>query len=411
MTALSGIINAELPFVEISRHAAQRLATGFLWIYSNEIQARDEQLLPAYWCRFMHQSKVVAVGYFNRHSLIAGRALGFGHMDDPQELLVSRLKQAFIRRLPLAENQAVRMAFSEADLAPGLVVDYYPPYAVLQSTTAGMDLMLPLLEERLPKLFEDILKTSLQGLVLRCDSAVRRLEAVESFKRVSFGDALALSEVEVQEKGVHYTADLIGGQKTGFFLDQRDNRLRFGALVREKAYRRVLDLYCYSGGWGIRALHAGADQVSFVDQSPEAFQLLKKALAANGVSKMRVELHNRDTFEFLKRDKTLYDAVVADPPAFVKSRKNLPQALKAYRKLARLAWRRVRPGGILFACCCSHHISTSDFLNLLAGALVQERGIAHILHRGGQAQDHPVLLSMPETSYLKCIGLLKLATL
>ena len=394
--------------MEISPRAARRLADGFLWIYSNEIEDRDEQALPAYWCRFTHRRRLVAVGYFNRHSLIAGRALGIGHVDDPRELLISRLKQAFIRRLPLAEGQAARMAFSEADLVPGLVIDYYPPYAVLQSTTAGMDCMLPLLEERLPKIFERMLKTSLQGLVLRCDSAVRRLEALDPFKRVSFGDASALSQVEVQENGVRYAADLIGGQKTGFFLDQRNNRLHFGIWVRKNTCRRILDLYCYSGGWGMRALHSGAEHVTFVDQSPDALDLVEKGLAANAISPLRAELHNNDVLEFLKQEETLYDAVVADPPAFVKSRKNLPQALKAYEKLARFAWRRVKPGGILFTCSCSHHISESAFLNLLAAAVAREGGRAHIICRGGQARDHPVLLSMPETLYLKCAGLLKL---
>jgi 23S rRNA (cytosine1962-C5)-methyltransferase len=294
---------------------------------------------------------------------------------------------------------------------PGLVIDYYPPYAVLQSTTAGMDLMLPFLEKRLLQIFEQELKSTLQGLVLRCDPAVRRLEAVEMFQRVSFGDTSALAQAQVQEDGVLYAADLIGGQKTGFFLDQRDNRLHFGTLIREKACRRILDLYCYSGGWGLRALYAGAEHVTFVDQSAEALRLVERGLAANAMPLGRAELRNADVLGFLEQDRALYDSVVADPPAYVKSRKNLPQAVKAYRKLNRLAWRRVRPGGILFSCSCSHHLAESDFLDLLAAAVAREGGAAHIIYRGGQAQDHPVLLSMPETAYLKCVGLQKLALL
>jgi len=408
VTELDGISGSELPVVEISRRAARRLAEGFLWVYSNEIEGRDAQSLPAYWCRFTHRRRPIAVGYFNRHSLIAGRTLGISHVDAPRELLVLRLKQALARRLPLAEGRAARMAFSEADWVPGLVLDYYPPYAALQSTTAGMDCMLPLLERHLPGIFQEVLKTSLQGLVLRCDAPVRRLEAAALFNRVAFGDASAVRQAEVQEEGVRYAADLVGGQKTGFFLDQRDNRLHFGNVVRETASRRILDLYCYSGGWGMRALQAGAEHVTFVDSSLEALQLVERGLAANGIPQTRAARHRSDVFEFLERDATPYDVVVADPPAFVKSRKDLPQALKAYQKLARLAWRRVESGGMLYVCSCSHHLSESAFLNLLAAAVAKEGGRAHLIYRGGQAKDHPVLLSMPETMYLKCAGLLKL---
>ena len=180
-------------------------------------------------------------------------------------------------------------------------------------------------------------------------------------------------------------------------------------LVRETPAARVLDLFCYSGGWGLRALREGAAQVTFVDQSAEALRLVERG--------MQPERHWRpdgpsctsgDVFDFLERAQGGYDAVVTDPPAFAKSRKHLPKALKAYRKLNRLAWRQLKPGGVLFACSCSHHLRETDFLNLLAEAVGREGGSAHVVHRGQQAQDHPVLLSMPETCYLKCVGLRKL---
>jgi 23S rRNA (cytosine1962-C5)-methyltransferase len=289
------------------------------------------------------------------------------------------------------------------------VVDFFPPDAVIQSNTAGMDLMLMRLTERLPVLIERVFQVPLRGLVLRCDSAVRRLEEVELSRKVVFGDPAVLARAEVYEDGVRYAADLVAGQKTGFFLDQRVNRLHFGELVREAASGRVLDLFCYSGGWGLRALKAGAAHVTFVDESRDALSLVEKGLAANGIAPERADVHLEDVFAFLARCEDSYDAVVADPPAFVKSRKNLPQAVKAYQKLNRLAWRRLKPGGVLFACSCSHHLAESDFLNLLAEAVAKEQGLAHLIYRGSQAEDHPVLLSMPETSYLKCLGLRKLA--
>ncbi|RPJ73899.1 MAG: class I SAM-dependent rRNA methyltransferase [Desulfobacteraceae bacterium] len=305
-------------------------------------------------------------------------------------------------------GQAVRLVYSEADLLPGLVIDYYPPYAVIQSNTAGMDLMLPLLEEIAAEVLEEVLETKIEGLVVRGDSAVRQLEGIASFTRVAFGDRDAMAGAQIQENGVFYAADLVAGQKTGFFLDQRDNRLRLGAWVQDMGGGRVLDLFCCSGGWGLRALHAGAQQVTFVDQSRDALHLVQSGLHANRVPAEKAVLQVEDVFEFLGRETAIYDVVVVDPPAFVKSRKNLAKAVKAYQKLNRLAWRRLRPGGLLFTCSCSHHLAENDFLNLLAAAVEKEGGWAHIIHRGGQAMDHPVLLSMPETAYLKCVGLRKL---
>jgi 23S rRNA (cytosine1962-C5)-methyltransferase len=401
--------HAAFPAVVISSRAARRLAGGFMWVYSNEIESRDEPDEPVYWCRFVHERRTVAIGYFNRHSLIAGRAVARGDVGDLNRLLDDRLVWAFSRRLPLEKGRSARLVFSEADLLPGLVVDFFPPDVVIQSNTAGMDLMLTRLTERLPVLIERVFQVSLRGLVLRCDSAVRRLEAVESFRKVVCGDPAVLARAEVYEDGVTYAADLVAGQKTGFFLDQRANRLYFGALARELPSARVLDLFCYSGGWGLRALKAGAAYATFVDESRDAFALVERGLAANGIAPERADLHHGDVFDFLARCEDSYDAVVADPPAFVKSRKNLPQAIKAYQKLNRLAWRRLKPGGVLFACSCSHHLAESDFLNLLAEAVAKEHGLAHVIYRGGPAQDHPVLLSMPETSYLKCMGIRKLA--
>jgi 23S rRNA (cytosine1962-C5)-methyltransferase len=399
---------AALPAVVVSSRAARRLTGGFMWVYSNEIEGRDERPEAAYWCRFVHARRTVATGYFNRHSLIAGRAVAQGQVGDLNRLLEDRLLIAFARRQPLANEQSARLVFSEADLLPGLVIDFFPPDAVMQSNTAGMDLMLPVLIERAPALIERVFQVPLRGLVLRCDSAGRRLEAVDSFRKIVCGDPAVLANVEVREEGVRYAADLVAGQKTGFFLDQRANRLHFGSLVREMPACRVLDLFCYSGGWGLRALKAGATHVTFVDESRDALDLVEKGLAANGIAPERADLHRGDVFEFLARQQDLYDAVVADPPAFARSRKNLPQAIKAYHKLSRMAWRRLRPSGVLFSCSCSHHLAEGDFLNLLAEAVAKEHGRAHLIYRGGSAPDHPVLLSMPETDYLKCLGIRKL---
>jgi 23S rRNA (cytosine1962-C5)-methyltransferase len=211
-----------------------------------------------------------------------------------------------------------------------------------------------------------------------------------------------------QEDELIFRADFVEGQKTGFFLDQRDNRGHLEQIIKHKKDPRVLDLLCYSGGWGFHALRAGAAHVTFVDQSEEAIQFVREGLEKNHFDQKRAALKNSDVFEFLESTSEEFDVIVADPPAFVKSKKNLPQALKAYEKLNRLAWRKLRSGGVLMTSSCSYHLSESDFLNVLTAAVSKEGGRAHLIYRGGQAADHPVLLSMPETRYLKCIGLKKL---
>jgi 23S rRNA (cytosine1962-C5)-methyltransferase len=399
-----------LPQVEISARSARRLAAGILWVYSNEVEGRDDPGAPAYWCRFARGGQELATGYYNRHSLIAGRVVGPAGVRDVPRLVSERLRRALRRRAGRRPaGEATRLVFSESDGLPGLVIDHFPPFAVVQSNTAGMDLILPVVAERLPEICSEVLGERLHGAVLRCDSAVRQLEGVEPSRRIVFGDAAALAAAEVVEAGVRHAADLVSGQKTGFFLDQRDNRARFGERVREAASARVLDLFCYSGAWGLRALHEGAQQVTFVDQSADALRLVERGLRLNGFAAERAVLHTGDGFDFLaSAPEDAWDAVVTDPPAFAKSRKHLPKALKAYAKLNRLAWRALKPGGILFACSCSHHLGETDLLDLLAGAVAREGGAAHVIDRGRQAQDHPVLLSMPETAYLKCIGLRKL---
>lgn len=407
--SLAGAVGG-LPQVEVSARAARRLAAGVLWVYSNEVEGRDDPGSPAFWCRFARGGQELATGYYNRHSLIAGRVVGPAGVRDVARLLSERLLRALRRRAGRRPaGEAARLVFSESDGLPGLVIDWFPPFAVVQSNTAGMDLVLPVIEARLPEICGEVMGERLQGMVLRCDSAVRQLEGVEPFRRIAFGDAAALAAAEVVEAGVRHAADLVSGQKTGFFLDQRDNRARFGDHIREAASARVLDLFCYSGGWGLRALREGARQVTFVDQSDDALRLVERGLHLNGFAADRGVLHTGDVFDFLARAPAeAWDAVVTDPPAFAKSRKHLPKALKAYGKLNRLAWRALKPGGMLFACSCSHHLGETDLLDVLAGAVAREGGAAHVIVRGQQAQDHPVLLSMPETAYLKCVGLRKL---
>lgn len=393
--------------VEISSRAARSAERGVLWIFSNEITKKPLSIKPGTWCRFHGGGQFVGEGYFNPHSLIAGRIVSYEPVKEISQCLKDRLLSAFYLRRDLGERDSFRLFYSEADFIPGLIIDYYSGVLVLQSNTAGVDALLIYLKELAESCFVSVFEKPLKGFVMRGDSGIRRLENIADFVEVVKGDNEDLREAEFQSDGVRYAANFLDGQKTGFFLDQRDNRRFLTSWLKSRPAADVLDLFCYSGGWGLAALGAGAKNVVFVDENEPALQLARRGLDLNG--KKGGEFVRSDAFDFLENDQRLYDVVVADPPAFVKSKKNLPQALKAYEKLNRLAWRRLKPGGILLSSSCSYHLAETEFFQLLHSAVSKEKGLAHVVYRGDQAADHPVLLSMPETRYLKCAALRKMA--
>ena len=394
--------------IPISHRSAATLAQGHLWIFSNEVKLTKPFPAQGTWCWFENNGTIVGTGYVNPHSLSLGRVVAMGRRDHPEEILRERLLQSFERRHALLEHGAARLLFSEADFLPGLVVDWYSGVVLIQSNTAGIDAVLPDLERIVPEIFEKVFQRKCEGLVVRADSSIRRLEGLDSFTRVVIGDASALTQGAFNQDGVLYAADFINGQKTGFFLDQRLNRASLAEAIMKDQKKKVLDLCCYSGGWGLRALKEGAGHVTFVDESAEALALVEKGMTLNGFSGDRARVVKSDVFDFLESNKETYDVVVVDPPAFVKSNKIKAKALKAYEKLNRLSWRRVKEGGRLITCSCSYHVTDAEFMDVLNNAVSKEKACAHVVYRGSQANDHPVLLSMPETHYLKCVGLKKL---
>jgi 23S rRNA (cytosine1962-C5)-methyltransferase len=263
------------------------------------------------------------------------------------------------------------------------------------------------LEELIPEVFHSVFGGSMGALVVRADTGIRTLEGVSAFTKIVFGETEAVRSGTFSEGDVRYAADFLEGQKTGFFLDQRENRhyLRHSGCARGA---HVLDLFCYSGGWGLSALKGGASHVTFVDESMAALELVKKGLALNGIDPARANFVQADAFDFLEADQNTYDVVVADPPAFVKSKKNLPQAIRAYEKCNRLALRRLKEKGLLLTSSCSYHLSAAEFVEVVQGAFGKESVAGHVVYQGRQAADHPILLSMPETNYLKCLGVRKI---
>jgi 23S rRNA (cytosine1962-C5)-methyltransferase len=283
-----------------------------------------------------------------------------------------------------------------------LIVDQYktPDHQtilVAQSTTAGMDSAI----DDWSEIILDIFKPD--AFIARGDSSIRTLEGVKPFKKIFKGHEGKLqSEGALIEYDVLYAADFLNGQKTGFFLDQRENRKHLKDHARGK---RVLDLCCYSGGWGLAALKGGANHVTFVDQSADALNLVHRGLKLNGFSTdaPTVNLIEADIFEYLEKSRDYFDIVVSDPPAFVKSKKNLPQAIKAYQKLNSLALKRINPeGGLLYTCSCSYHLSEEEFLKIVANSVRWHGNAGKVILSSGQGLDHPWIINRPESRYLKC---------
>ncbi len=389
---------AARPCLRLKPKAERRLLHGYPWVFSNEIEMTPEAKtleLGALVRLESHEGRPLGVASFNRHTLIAGRLLS----RDPQAeidagFLHARLARALRLREQLVEGPYYRLCHAEADGLPGLVIDRFGEVVVMQLNAAGMQA----LEAPLCAAVDELLSPA--TLVLRNDTPARRLEGLEQEVRVLRGEPDG--PVELREYGARFLADPAGGQKTGWFYDQRDNR-RWVAQLAGGA--RVLDAYSYSGGFAVQAALAGAESVTALDRSDAALGLVERAAALNGVA-ARVQTRRSDVFRELERlgeAGERFDLVICDPPAFAKTKKEMPPALRGYRKLARLAAALVAPGGCLALCSCSHHVGPDAFAEQCARGLNDARRPARILRRAGAAPDHPVHPQLPESDYLKCL--------
>lgn len=384
---------SKLPRLRLQKGREKRVRSGHPWIFSNELQAVPP-LAPGIIVAVDDPGgEPMGLGYYNPHTLIAVRWLQRGGDELPERWVEERIERAVERRRALYPGEdCARLIFGEADGLPGLVADRYGSSLSVQVLTAGMERLRPRVEETLRSLIEP------EVLVRRDDSPMREMEGLpRSVQVVPEG---ARAEAPVDYLGLELYVPLEEGQKTGLFLDQRENVKRFVSLLSPGAV--VLDNFCYQGVWGMAALKAGAAACDFVDASMTACERVEAALRANGLRSSTV--HNGDAFDVLtglRRDGRRFDAVVCDPPAFAKSKKHLAEALKAYQRLNEMAMGLVKPGGLLVSCSCSHHVSREDFREVLRAAAVRSHREAQLLDFHGAAPDHPVVLSFPEGDYLK----------
>jgi 23S rRNA (cytosine1962-C5)-methyltransferase len=384
-----------LPPLILRKNEDRRLRAGHLWVFSNEVDIGRTPLKtfqPGDLVEIQSASgHAIGSGYVNPNSLIAARILSRDpqHLPD-RSLLVHRLNIALSLRERLYPTPHYRLAFGESDGLPGLVVDRYGEVLVAQITTAGMER----LKLDIVAALEKVLKPKV--IVFRNEVGVRELEGLPLYTETALGTAPAV--VQVEEHGLKFQAPLEGGQKTGWFFDQHDNRAR---LLRYAKGKRVLDVCSYVGGWAVQAAAHGATEVIAVDSSAAALEWVQKNAAANGVT---VSTRQEDAFDALKNLRETgekFGVIVLDPPAFVKRRKDLAAGREAYRRLNQLAMQLLERDGMLISCSCSHHMSAEDLLSAIQSAARHLGKDAQILEQGMQAPDHPVHPAIPETSYLK----------
>lgn len=383
------------PLLRVSPRQDRRLRAGHPWAFSNELAMRPEHRgwTPGAPVRLEGDDGWrFGTFMFNPRSLIAARRLDADPAADIDAAWVAaRIAAAVALRARVAPGANCRLVHAEADGLPGLIVDRFGDVAALQANTAGMDRLLP---EILAALLDAV---PLRAVVARNDAGSRAHEGLPQEVRLLHGaDAAA----EVEEGGVVFPVDPLGGQKTGFFHDQRPNR---DQVARLAAGARVLDVFCHTGAFGLRCAHAGAAHVTLVDSSQPALDHATLAAARNGLAE-RVAFRRGDAFDImaeLAATGARFDIVVCDPPAFAKSRKDQEAGLRAYNRMARLAAPLVAPGGFLFVASCSHHAAPEAFAAQIAAALHRARREARIVFSGGAGPDHPVHPQLPESAYLK----------
>jgi 23S rRNA (cytosine1962-C5)-methyltransferase len=378
------------------RHSAT-IESGHPWIYSGNLQPVPGSIANGAIVAVKGvDGAVIATGTYSTKSIIAVRVLEHGPAIIDREWIGNRIKSADSRRRMMGlgsddRTTGYRVVFGESDGLPGLVIDRYADVLAIQITTAGMDALTDVIVDSLVELF------SPRALYERDDVAVRREEGLTLKAGPLYGDDPGL--VEFGENGRKYLTDVGGGQKTGFYLDQRDLRQEISRL---SSGRRALDLFCYTGAAGIAALAGGASSVHFVDASGSALDMCYRHAELNSLPIADVSTEESDVFQWLgSRSEPEYDLVMLDPPALIKSRKHVETGRKGYHFLNRAALRIIRDGGIFVTSSCSAFFMEIELAAMLRRAADQAGVRLHMLKTVRQAADHPQSLYFPEAFYLK----------
>jgi 23S rRNA (cytosine1962-C5)-methyltransferase len=388
-------MSARLPQLKLKPGEAARPLSGHPWIYRNEVAAVPADLEPGGLVDVIdHRGRFVGRGYANPASVILARLLTRRDEAIDEVFLTDRISRAIeLRSRIRQEATACRLIFSEGDGLPGLIVDRYGGLLVVQALTAGIDRLLPVIVPILETLCRP------DGILARHEVAARKQEGLVQEKRWLLGEHHGKTDIPFL--GFDLTVDCLNGQKTGLYLDQADN---YGLVDHLSRGARVLDGACYTGLWSLHAARAGADEVIGIDLSEEAVAAARAHAAANGLAGCCRFLAG-NIFDELKRRSDAseqFDLVILDPPSFVRSRSRVADALRGYKEINLRAMKLLRPGGFLLTCSCSYHLQPELFRALLMETAVDVGRAARLLTWRGQALDHPSLLAVDETDYLKC---------
>jgi len=391
----AAVAGGDLPPLLLKPQEERRLQAGHLWIFSNEVNVGATPLTAftpgAHVQVRSSHNRFLGYAYVNPRTLISARLLGRDPDYPPgRSLLVHRLRVALALRERLYAAPFYRLAFGESDLLPGLVVDRYGDVLVAQIGTAGMEAMKQEILDALVKVLAP------RAILWKNDSAIRELEGLERYVETAFGEVPDF--VEVPEGGVTFRVPLASGQKTGWYFDQAGNRAMLMRLVRNA---RVLDVFSYAGSFGLQAARAGAVEVTCVDSSAAALEHAAATAAANGLEAELLQGDGFDVLESLHADRRRFDAVVIDPPAFIKRRKDHPKGLAAYRRLNQLALQALDRDGLLLSCSCSYHLGPGELTDAVQRAARHLGRFAQLIGVGAQAPDHPVHPAIDETRYLR----------
>jgi len=384
-----------LPRLVLKPREERRVHAGHLWVYSNEVDVQATPLAdfrPGALAELRSSAdRFLGFAYVNPNSLICARLVGRDPEYPPgKSLIVHRLKVALALRKRFHAAPYHRLVYGEGDLLPGLVVDRYGDVLVAQAGTAGMEAMKGQVQEALVKVVAPA------ALLWKNDSPVRELEGLTRYVETAFGTVP--DSVVVPEGGVDFRVPLAGGQKTGWYYDQSWNRALF---ARYAAGARVLDVFSYAGGFALQALRAGAAAAACVDSSAAALAAAGATAAANGLELERLEGDAFETLESLAAERRRFDAVVVDPPAFIKRRKDHPKGLAAYRRVNQLAMQLLDRDGLLMSCSCSHHLLPGELVDAVQRAARHLGRFAQLVAVGAQSPDHPVHPAIDETRYLR----------
>jgi 23S rRNA (cytosine1962-C5)-methyltransferase len=392
----SSVMSSDISILKLKRGEDRRIRSGHLWIFSNEI---DNAATPLTGFSVGARARVLSDrdqflghAYVNPHALICARIMGRDAAQPLDRALIeSRLEVALALRERLSRAPYYRLVFGESDQLPGLVLDRYGDVLVGQIATAGMEALKADVEAAVKEVLHPA------GLFWKNDSGARDLEHLTPSTEVAFGSVP--DELQVVESGLHFRAPLADGQKTGWFYDQTANRQKLIRFLPPGA--RVLDVCSYVGAWAITALRNGASSARCIDSSQLSLDFVQRNAAENAVS---VETMRTDAFDALKAlhaQGARFDAVILDPPAFIKRKKDIPQGQAAYRKLNQLALDLIDNDGLLVSCSCSYHLAPEELVSAIQLAGRHTGRFVQILESGGQSPDHPVHPAIPETRYLK----------